>query len=138
MLKWILLAIGILIIMGADRLTVVVNNMANAIKTFEGWWTGSRSYRNNNPGNLKFRNQPGAVGADETGHAIFDTFQSGWNALLRQLEVAFTGFSNIYSPDDTFYSFFSKYSEENSREYAEFVALKLNVDPNMKLKDLLL
>jgi hypothetical protein len=115
----------------------IVEGMAKAIKTFEGWYEGSRSFRNHNPGNLKFAGQPGAIGADETGHAIFDSDISGWEALKRQIRAAFTGASHVYSVNDTFYSFFSHYAEGNSRQYAEYVADQLGVDPNSTLGSLI-
>lgn len=120
--------------MGLDT---IVEIMAKAIKEFEGWFEGSRSYRNNNPGNLKFASQPGATGADDSGHAIFTSYQAGWDALKRQIRAAFTGVSHVYSVNDTFYSFFSKYAEGNSTQYAEFVAGRFGVSPNSKLGDLL-
>lgn len=61
--------------------------LAEAIKQHEGWFPGSRSYRNNNPGNLMYAGQAGAIGADDAGFAIFDSYQDGWNALLNQLQL---------------------------------------------------
>lgn len=124
--------------MSADRLTVIVSKMATAIREFEGWYEGSRSYRNNNPGNLKYAGQAGATGADETGHAIFSTFAAGWDALLRQLEIAFLNVSAVYSSEDTLYDFFGKYAEANSAQYAEYVAGKLGVSPDTRLRDMLI
>jgi len=45
------------------------------------------SVRNNNPGNLKFANQAGAIGADSRGFAIFDSPESGMAAMRRQIEL---------------------------------------------------
>jgi hypothetical protein len=142
--KWILIILGIIgvlysggsIIMGG--LDAVVEKMATAIKNFEGWAVGSRSYRNNNPGNLKFAGQAGAVGQDEQGHAIFSDYEAGWAALKRQIRLAFTGGSHVYTLADNLYDFFSKYAEGNSRQYAEYVAGQLGVDPfAAKLSDIL-
>jgi hypothetical protein len=58
---------------------------ASTIQTIEGWYPGSKSYRNNNPGNLKFADQPGATGADPQGFAIFPDYKTGFNALHRQV-----------------------------------------------------
>lgn len=116
-------------IAGKRGLENILNAMAAAIKEFEGWYVGSRSYRNNNPGNLKYAGQPGATGADESGHAIFDSYASGWEALKNQLRIAFTGASRVYGPGDNFYDFFGKYAEGNAPQYAEFVAGKLGVSP---------
>lgn len=59
---------------------------AKAIQGFEGGGPLDRNTRNNNPGNLKFAGQPGAIGQDAEGFAIFDTFANGWAALIRQLQ----------------------------------------------------
>jgi hypothetical protein len=130
---WIAIGIGALAMTTKTLLDTVVERMAEAIKQFEGWAPGSRSFRNNNPGNIKYAGQKGTVGQDEQGHAIFDTYESGWNALIRQLRIAFLGTSHVYSPSDTLYSFFEKYAEGNSESYAEFVASALGVDPNTSL-----
>jgi hypothetical protein len=134
---WIIIGAGLIFLAGKSVLDTIVNKMAIAIKQFEGWYEGSRSYRNNNPGNLKFANQPGAIGADESGHAIFSSYQAGWSALLRQLRAAFLGTSRVYSPGDTLYSFFSKYAEANSVPYAEYVAAQMGVAPDQTLGSLI-
>jgi hypothetical protein len=139
-MKFLILLLGAIMLFGSVKFTLdaVVGRMAEAIKTFEGWFEGSRSQRNNNPGNLKFAGQPGAVGADDTGHAVFTDYDAGWEALKSQIRIAFLGTSRCYSPMDTLYSFFEKYAEENSRQYAEFVAGELGVDPNTTLGGLLI
>jgi hypothetical protein len=115
----------------------VIERMALAIREFEGWYEGSRSYRNNNPGNLKFAGQAGATGQDESGHAIFESYAAGWNALKRQLRAAFLGTSRVYSPSDSLYTFFGKYAEANSVSYAQYVAAKLGADPSAPLSNLI-
>ena len=112
----------------------IIKKMASAIQTFEGYYPGSRSYRNNNPGNLKFAGQSGAIGQDETGHAVFAYYDEGWAALIHQLKLAFYGGSRVYGLQDTLYSFFGKYAEGNTVEYAEFVAGRLGVDPGATLE----
>jgi hypothetical protein len=135
-MKRFLLIISILIFVIIMQSNSVISKMANAIKEFEGWVPGSRSYRNNNPGNLKYAGQKGATGQDETGHAIFDTYQSGWNALMNQLKLAFSGTSLFYNPAMSLYEFFGKYAEGNSVQYAQYVAGKLGVSPDSKLSQL--
>lgn len=107
-----------------------------AIMEFEGFWEGSVSWRNNNPGNLKAVGQQGVIGKDPQGHAIFSSFDAGWNALINQLRIAFEGRSRVYTPEDTLYSFFAKYAEANSKPYAEFVANRMAVSPAQKLRDI--
>jgi len=135
---WVVLLIGAAIVLGSgmSSLEKIVEKIALAIKEFEGWKVGSRSYRNNNPGNLKSAGQIGLVGIDETGHAIFDSLTSGWNALKNQIRIAIIGKSYVYTPSDSLYEFFSKYSEANSAQYAQFVASKLGVVPETKLSEL--
>jgi hypothetical protein len=133
---WAALILGVLL---AARKFVnpVIDRMAKAIQQFEGWHEGSVSWRNNNPGNIKDTHFPGTVGHDDEGHAIFDSFASGWNALVRKLENAFYGKSTVYLPTFSLYEFFRKWAEGNSREYAEFVATALGVTPETTLAELL-
>ena len=119
----------------AGKYLGIIGKMADAIQTFEGWNLGSVSYNNNNPGNLKFANQPFAVLGDR-GFAHFNTYQHGYNALINLLTNAFMGKSSIYSPTMSLYDFFAIYSEDNQAAYAEYVASQLGVDPNTELQDL--
>jgi hypothetical protein len=48
---------------------------------------GSASYRNNNPGNLKYMGQAGSTGADPKGFAIFGSYDAGWSALIRDINA---------------------------------------------------
>jgi len=57
--------------------------LALAIREFEGWFPGSRSFRNKNPGNL--RDGAGNIGNDSDGFARFETYHHGMYALLRDL-----------------------------------------------------
>ena len=110
-----------------------LDRWAMAIMEFEGYSKGSVSYRNNNPGNLKW---PGGK-HDAGGHSIFPTFRDGWDRLVYQLEIATDGRSRVYNPEMNLYEFFGKYAERHSIEYAEFVAKRLDVDPaETKIKDL--
>jgi hypothetical protein len=63
------------------------STIASTITSIEGWFTGSASQRNNNPGNLMYAGQPGAVGADSNGLAIFTTLQDGQQALNNQIAL---------------------------------------------------
>lgn len=100
-----------------------LDKWAMAIMEFEGWSKGSISYKNNNPGNIKWPNTP----HDKYGHSIFTTFHEGWDTLVKQLTMAVTGKSKVYQPDMTLLEFFSKYAEANSKPYAEFVARRLGI-----------
>ena len=77
-----------------------VNTVASTIQKIEGWYPpgtpgypqGSLSYRNNNPGNLTFANQPGATPVTVCNptcitFADFDTVGDGEAALDNQLQL---------------------------------------------------
>lgn len=114
-----------------------LTRMAEAIRDWEsGGNTNARSYRNNNPGNLKFAGQPAAIDSDPEGHAIFSTYLDGWNALIRQLEIAFNGTSRVYNPRMSLYEFFDRYAEANSSNYAEMVAGRLGVSADTTLQEI--
>ncbi len=149
MSKWIWVIIGLALLAGGAvkfGLESIIETMASAIKEFEGWYAGSRSYRNNNPGNIRWKGTiplngsgvlRGAVGKDSTNHIIYDSYQSGWDALKFQIRIAFTNQSNVYNSNMSFYDFFDEYAEENSSNYAKEVASALGVSPETKLGDLL-
>lgn len=124
------------ILMGRNFVKPKLEEMARAIMDFEGWSEGSVSQRNNNPGNLKWAKQAGIIGMDVQGHAVFESFEAGWNALINQLKLAFENRSSVYNSSDTLNSFFRKYAEANSDEYAEFVARRLNTFPHATLDDI--
>ena len=66
---------------------------ANVIAQFEGFNSpGTRPARNNNPGDLKYLGQAGAVGADSAGFAVFPDPITGFQALYRQLQKYVTDF----------------------------------------------
>ena len=68
------------------------NKWADAITHHEGGKPGKggkpadRNVRNCNPGNLKYAKQHGSTGQDKDGFARFPDWQTGRNALIRQLE----------------------------------------------------
>jgi hypothetical protein len=71
-----------------------LETVAQTIQTQEGWYPGSRSYRNNNPGNLVCAGQRGMIGCDPDGFAIFPDYQTGLTAEERQIQLdASRGFS---------------------------------------------
>lgn len=135
-LWWLLAGVALLawVSMGGGGIvgsTGLIEAMAGAIQRFEGWYEGSRSYRNNNPGNLKFAGQAGAIGQDEEGHAVFESYAAGWAALLNQIRAAFDGTSHVYTPSDNLYTFFAKYAEANQTVYAEFVSGQIGIPPEL-------
>jgi len=80
-----------------------INTVAQTIQTIEGWYPGSVSYTNNNPGNLKYAGQPGATqGAN--GFAVFPNYVAGYQALVNQIDLdasrgqTIAQFTSIYAP----------------------------------------
>jgi hypothetical protein len=99
---------------------------------FEGYSEGSTSFKNHNPGNLKW---PGTE-HDENGHSIFTTFELGWTILIDQLHMALYGTSHVYKPTDTLREFYHKYAEANSDNYAKFIADRFGVSPDARIEDI--
>ena len=126
-----------------------VDLFCEAIQKYEGYFEpndeypkGSRSWRNNSPGNLKYAKQTGSTGRDIGGFAIFKDYQAGWKALRHQIEIVCFGQSRVYSPNATVLQFFQRYApsldENNPKSYAEFVAQEVGILVSTKMKDLLL
>lgn len=59
------------------------NSVAQTIQKIEGYFPGSLSYKNNNPGNLRPAGQPGCVPSG--GFCTFATYDDGYAALVRDL-----------------------------------------------------
>lgn len=118
-----------------------ISTWAAAIAQFEGYnVSGSVADRNNNPGNLKFANQPGAVGEDSSGFAIFPDPATGMDALEDQLEAYTTEYPN-YSISQIMAHYLGQSSpgvsdQGNSVTYASYVAGQLGVDPSTTLSEL--
>ena len=109
--------------------------MADAIQKQEGWFPGSASYQNNNPGNLVYAGKAGATGKDNRNFAIFDSYASGRLALIRQLQLAFENRSQYYHSGMTLYQFFARWTHtvKDQKPYAENVAEALGVSPGNTL-----
>ena len=120
-----------------DRLTL----WAEAIKRHEGWFPGSRSQRNQNPGNFKYVGQFKAIGKDKDNFAIFPDYETGWAHLRKVLTNAATGKSKVYNPEMTLVEFFEKYApsfdDNDPQRYANEVAKYIGVEPITKIKELL-
>lgn len=99
---------------------------------------GSLSYRNNNPGNVKW--VPGqrlSTGADKRGFAVFRSYEDGFAFLEAMVRNHIKGLSRYYRPSMTFYEYFAVYApaedDNHPRQYAEFVAKKCGVSPNTQI-----
>ena len=84
--------------------------------------------KNNNPGNLKFANQPGAT-ADARGFAKFDDPQAGMDALVDQINLD-------RSRGDTLEEFISDYappSENATQNYIDYVSERTGIAPGEQI-----
>lgn len=115
-----------------------IQEWALAIQEYEGWKEGSLTYRHNNPGALRW--SPFETG-NKNGFSIFPSYEDGFRALKHQLTIACNGTSGVYNPDDTLFQFFSKYApasdNNNPKAYAQFVAKKLGVTIDTRIKRLI-
>lgn len=122
--------------------TSKVDDWCHAIQQFEGWFPGSTSYKNNNPGNLKYVGQRLAIDKDSRGFCIFLNYNDGYTELRNMLTNAATGrLAPLYRADMTVLEFYMKYappSDNNpTNAYASFVAKALGVTVDTPIKKLL-
>jgi len=130
----------------------MIKQWAEAIKKHEGFISpggaypfGSRSYRNNNPGNLRFSTYTSSLGKnrgkDDKNFIIYESLEIGTKALHQFLIDAATNVLRAYRGEQTLYEFYAAYAPTADgnypRGYAEAVAKDLGVPPTTKIKDLL-
>lgn len=119
-----------------------LQKLAQFIKDFEGWIppstknpNGSRSYKNNNPGNIEFGDfakQNGSTHGDPR-FAIFPDATTGFNALMNLIR-------RYASEGHTITTMMNKYappSENDTKKYIQTLASRLGVDPNTSLKSII-
>jgi len=114
---------------------------ANTIAQMEGYNTpGTRPARNHNPGDLKYAGQPGAIGADAGGFAIFPDDVTGFQALYLQLQKYVLDYPGFTILDITAHylgqSSPTVNSQGNAFTYAAAVASSLGVDTGTTLAQL--
>ena len=96
---------------------------------------GSRSWRNNNPGNLKYNDwaiKMGAIGQDDQGFAIFPTMDIGTRAAKALMKSE--QFASMTIADFTKSITPTMFGEKSDK--IESGLKGLNLDPSMKLGDL--
>jgi len=122
-----------------------IEALADAIMHEEGWFPGSRSNRNRNPGNM--RSGIGAVGTDADGYAIFRGLADGYTALCDDLLAKCTGHTTTgLGPGSTLAELIAAWAPvsdgNNPSAYASAVvvwmggALGERVTPDFKLRDI--
>ncbi len=108
----------------------LVQLMAEGIRTFEGWYEGSKSMRNNNPGNIK--------GLDGE-FLVFSTAEAGFEYLKDYIRRACTGKHKAYKPSYTLRQFFATYAPDGDRiidNYTMHVAEGMGVSSKIKLSEI--
>lgn len=88
------------------RIPALGSVVADTIQKIEGYYPGSLSYRLNNPGNLTYAGQPGAIPVTVGTHtwASFPTYDQGYAALEHQIALdagrgeTIQQFVNKYAP----------------------------------------
>lgn len=120
-----------------------IHNFADCIQLYEGWAPGTRSYRNKNPGNIRYTSYTrslGAIAFDKQNFCIFPSYDVGYNALCTFLTDAAQGTLGAYKGVD-FYGFFDRYCPaadgNKPHHYAEYVCQQLSLHPLDKISILL-
>lgn len=121
-----------------------VSTIAGTIQQVEGYYppgavvggvsypSGSLAYQNNNPGNLRFVGQAGAV-QGTGGFARFDSYDDGVNALNNQIQLyagrgmTISDMMKVYAPSD---------DGNNPASYAATIAAALGVSADTPLPNL--
>lgn len=103
----------------------LLSSIGKAIQQHEGWYAGSRSLRNNNPGNLKYIGQAGAVGKDPQGFAVFPDYAAGWRALLA--DIAYKYDVRKLTTVRAIIARYAPPNENDTRRYADVVARAVGV-----------
>jgi len=115
---------------------IPIEKLAHAIKKFEGWYPGSRSFRNNNPGNL--RSSKFQAGSAD-GFAFFNSHAIGWSALIWDLRQKCLGKTRTnLGPESTLHDLIFTWSETDQKVYLDFVCQQLGVAGDFQLKNFLL
>ncbi len=116
-----------------------VDSIAAAIQNREGYYAGSRSFRNNNPGNLRYVGQAGAT-SDPDGFAVFSSYVAGLQALKSQIVLdASRGSDAAGRPVNTLSDLISSWapaSENDTAGYIAAVSGSTGFDPSAPLSSL--
>ena len=137
-----------------------LDEWAEAVKAKEGYKlpgqdpkhpNGTRSYRNNSPGNLKYSSYTASLGGQraEDNFARFPSYSVGFRALKTLLtdaanlklssyrKYAYNRLSDYLDLFDFFNVYAPSSDNNNPNAYALFVASRLRVDPNDDVRKLL-
>jgi hypothetical protein len=115
----------------------------DSIKVHEGYFKGSRSYRNCSPANFRYTElikNLGATGHDAQNYAIFPSFAIGYKALEEFIKLAAQDKLTKYKQANllTFFQVYAPSSDNNNYlEYARVVGKALGVPINTRIKDII-
>lgn len=120
--------------------TVALGDFCLAIRGYEGWNPGSRSFKNNNPGNCRYSTvgytavyKP--VLKDPQNFAVFKDYATGW-LYLRNLVKERIAAHPEWSLKD-FFAVYAPASDDNDPvAYAAAVAKQLGVDSDFLIKNI--
>lgn len=125
--------------MGGGLGDALVDTMAAAIVKMEG--VNPNFAPNNNPGNLVYAGQVGAVpGAG--GFAAFPTYAAGYSALQSQVQGQInkgqdlTDFFNQYAPPNTKNAAGGVQTSAATQSYIDFVSQQTGIDPSVPLNSI--
>lgn len=137
------------------KATSLIPVLAKAIQNHEGYYEGSRSFRNCSPANFKLSSSTvtqymiklGAIGVDAQNFVRFPDYQTGFNALCTFLQDAAGGRLSSYSGDMAIYTgnsqekgFLDVYApgvENDTLSYAKSIQKDIGVPYTTKIKELL-
>lgn len=112
---------------------VTLDDLANAMFSVEGTSPNNINHRNNNPGNLVFVGQKGAV-LGEGGFAKFASWQAGVDAAIAQLSLNLSrGHDVTGRPTTTLAEMIRSWSQTDQASYIATVSQKTGIDPNADL-----
>ena len=120
-----------------------INTWAKAIQFAEGFSVGSRSFRNNNPGNLRspekynpnlspYMISLGATAMDSGNFCVFPSYDIGFKALCQFLTDACTNQIAVYK-DVTLEQFTNTYALPESSNYLNSICVALKVERSVKI-----
>ena len=108
-----------------------VSSGANSSGTIKIPQSSTLAYVNNNPGNLRYVGQTGAV-PGRGGFAKFESPEAGYQALKNQIQIRVNQGKNLAS----FISQYAPPSENDTNEYINVVSRQLGVSPTTPLKQI--
>ena len=117
-----------------------LKQMAQAIQDFEGYFPGSRAWRNKNPGNLRLSKFQAGT---RDGFSYFNSYEEGLAALIFDLKKKCLGQTRTsLRPNSTILDFCNiwapSWDMNNPVIYAKFIAKRLNLPVTATLKEIYL